>query len=96
MKPCVYILAGCRNGTIYVGVTSELAQRISQHKSGEADGFTKKYTVHNLVWYQYFETMSDAIAWEKKLKKRRREWKIKLIEEQNPYWNDLSAELTGE
>ena len=91
MEPAVYILASKRNGTLYVGVTSNLPQRIARHKAGEADGFTKKYGVHTLVWYEYLPTMLEAIAAEKKLKKWRRAWKIALIEKENPYWNDLEV-----
>ena len=91
MEPAVYILASKRNGTLYVGVTSNLPQRIAQHKAGIVDGFTKKYGVHRLVWYACLPTMLEAIAVEKKLKKWRRAWKIALIEKENPYWNDLEV-----
>ncbi len=91
MEPAVYILASKRNGTLYVGVTSNLPQRIAQHKAGVVDGFTKKYGVHTLVWYESLPTMLEAIAAEKKLKKWRRAWKIALIEKENPYWNDLEV-----
>ena len=91
MEPAVYILASKRNGTLYVGVTSNLPQRIAQHKAWIVDGFTKKYGVHTLVWYEYLPTMLEAIAAEKKLKKWRRAWKIALIEKENPYWNDLEV-----
>ena len=82
-------MANKRNGTIYIGVTSNLPQRITQHKMGQTDGFSKKYQTYRLVWYQYFETIADAISAEKKLKTWNREWKIRLIEKDNPYWNDL-------
>jgi len=88
-QPAVYFLANKRNGTIYIGVTSNLPQRITQHKMGQTDGFSKKYQTYRLVWYQYFETIADAISAEKKLKNWNREWKIRLIEKDNPYWNDL-------
>ena len=91
MEPAVYILASKRNGTLYVGVTSNLPQRIAQHKAGVVDGFTKKYGVHTLVWYECLPTMLEAIAAEKKLKKWRRAWKIALIDKENPYWNDLEV-----
>lgn len=84
MQPCVYILATDRNGTLYIGVTSNLAQRITQHKNGEIDGFTKKYSVHRLVWYEYFDTMLTAIEEEKRLKEWNRQWKLRLIEKNNP------------
>ena len=93
MQPCVYILATDRNGTLYIGVTSNLAKRITQHKNGEADGFTKKYSVHKLVWYEYCDTMPAAIAEEKRLKEWNRKWKIQLIEKVNPYWKDLSEDV---
>lgn len=91
MEPAVYIPAGKRNGTLYIGVTSNLPQRISQHKAGVTDGFTKKYKVHTLVWYEYLSAMLEATAAEKKLKKWRRAWKIALIEKENPYRNDLEV-----
>ena len=91
MEPAVYILASKRNGTLYVGVTSNLPQRRAQHKAGVVDGFTKKYGVHTLVWYECLPTMLEAIAAGKKLKKWRRAWKIALIEKENPYWNDLEV-----
>ena len=91
MEPAVYILASKRNGTLYVGVTSNLPQRIAQHKAGVVDGFTKKYGVHTLVRYECLPTMLEAIAAEKKLKKWRRAWKIALIEKEKPYWNDLEV-----
>ena len=92
MKPAVYILANGRNGTVYVGTTSNLARRITQHKSDETEGFTQKYSVHRLVWYEFHETMQDAIAAEKKIKNRGRKFKTELIEKSNPYWNDLPEE----
>ena len=90
-KPAVYILASGRNGTLYVGVTSNLALRITQHKEKHAEGFTEKYAVDILVWYEYFETMEEAISAEKRMKNWKREWKIELIEKDNPYWNDLEV-----
>lgn len=90
-RPAVYILASERNGTLYAGLTSDLAKRVCQHKAGEVDGFTKKYGVKLLVWYRYFETMAEAIAQEKKLKNWKRDWKIQLIEQENPYWQDLDV-----
>lgn len=91
MEPAVYIPASKRNGTLYISVTSNLPQRISQHKAGVTDGFTKKYKVHTLVWYEYLPAMLEATAAEKKLKKWRRAWKIALIEKANPYRNDLEV-----
>ena len=92
-QPCVYILASGRNGTLYVGVTSDLARRIEQHKRDAVEGFTKRYGVHRLVWATYCDTMLDAIAREKQIKKWRRVWKLELIESVNPQWRDLSAEI---
>ena len=92
-QPVVYILASKRNGTLYIGVTSDLAQRIWQHKNDVFEGFTKKYGVHLLVYYEQHEDMENAIIREKRLKKWNREWKIRLIEENNPNWNDLYDSL---
>jgi putative endonuclease len=88
MQPCVYILASKRNGTLYVGVTSDLVKRTWEHKNDFVDGFTKRYGVHTLVWYERHETMASAIAREKALKNWRREWKLELIEASNPDWLD--------
>ena len=92
-QPCVYILASQRNGTLYVGVTSDLVQRVWQHQNNLVDGFTKKYGVHTLVWYEAHETMGSAIAREKALKGWRRTWKLDLIEATNPTWRDLYGEI---
>jgi putative endonuclease len=92
-QPCVYLLASRRNGTLYVGVTSNLTQRVWQHKSRLVDGFTKRYGVHTLVWYEVHATMASAIAHEKAIKKWKRAWKIALIEKSNPHWRDLHEEL---
>ncbi len=94
MQPCVYILAGGRNGTLYIGVTSDLIGRVWQHKNNVVDGFTKKYAIHHLVWCEPHETMESAIAREKALKCWHRQWKIRIIEQMNPEWNDLYHELT--
>ncbi len=90
---CVYILASKRNGTIYTGVTSQLIKRVSEHKSNVVAGFTSKYNVHHLVWFELAETMEAAIHREKKIKNWNREWKINLIEQQNPHWVDLYNDL---
>jgi putative endonuclease len=87
-RPCVYILASERNGTIYIGVTSDIVRRVWEHKSGAVDGFTKKYGVHLLVYFEFHETMADAILREKQIKKWRRAWKLELIERDNPQWHD--------
>ena len=88
-QPAVYILASQRNGTLYIGVTSDLPKRIYDHKTDAIDGFTKKYAVHQLVYVEFHATLNDAITREKQLKKWNREWKLKLIAEHNPQWNDL-------
>ena len=93
-QPAVYILANGKNGTLYIGITMNLPERVWQHKNHvNVDGFTARYDVHDLVWYEFFENMPEAVAKEKTMKKWRREWKIKLIEEQNPEWLDLSGVL---
>ena len=92
-KPCVYILASKRNGTLYVGVTSNLAQRLEQHRTGAVEGFSRRYSVYRLVWREEHDTMTSAIAREKTLKKWNRAWKLRLIEETNPDWRDLAEYL---
>ncbi len=94
--PAVYILASERNGTLYIGVTSDLIQRIWQHREGVVEGFTQQYAVKTLVWYEQHETMESAISREKALKKWNRDWKLRLIAERNPDWNDLWFEITGQ
>jgi len=88
-QPCVYLLASQRNGTLYVGVTSNIVKRIYQHRNNEVAGFTKRYGVHHLVWYEIHETMESAILKEKKIKKWDRQTKLWLIEKQNPEWEDF-------
>jgi len=90
----VYILASKRNGTLYIGVTQDLLKRVDLHKKELLDGFTKKYKVRRLVYYEVYQDIKDAILREKRLKKWKREWKIKLIEEKNPNWEDLYYRLT--
>ncbi len=92
-QPCVYILASGFYGTLYVGVTSNLIGRILQHREGRYDGFTKRYGVHRLVWYDVTDTMADTIASEKRIKNWARDWKINLIAERNPRWEDLAVGL---
>lgn len=87
--PCVYILASRPKGVLYIGVTSNLVQRVWQHKNDLVEGFTKRYRVHRLVWYEVHETMESAISREKALKKWNRAWKVELIEKGNPLWLDL-------
>ena len=91
--PCVYILSSKRNGTLYIGVTSDLVQRVWEHKSDFVEGFTKRYGVHSLVWYEVHGTMESAITREKALKRWKRAWKLELIEKSNPSWRDLYSEI---
>ena len=91
--PCVYILASKRKGTLYLGVTSNLVQRIWQHKNDYVEGFTKRYGVHTLVWFEPHESMESAIAREKAIKEWKRVWKVELIENGNPTWRDLIDEI---
>ena len=92
-QPCVYLLANKRNGTLYLGVTSNLVQRIWQHKNEIVDGFTKRYQIHTLVWYELCADMDSAIAREKAMKEWKRTWKIELIEKTNPQWRDLYEDI---
>ncbi len=94
-QPCVYILASKRNGTLYVGVTSDLLRRTGLHKQDLIDGFTKRHGVHLLVYYEAHKTMPDAIRREKQLKKWDRAWKMRLIETSNPEWQDLFDAFWG-
>ena len=87
------MLASRRNGTLYVGVTSDITQRVWQHKNGVFDGFTKRYKVYKLVWYELHDTMENAILRERALKEWRRKWKLELIERDNPGWEDLYKTL---
>jgi len=88
-QPSVYILASGKNGTLYIGVTSNLIQRIWQHKNNQVKGFTEKYHVHMLVYFEQYETMEFAITREKQLKKWNRDWKINMIEQNNSSWQGL-------
>ena len=88
-QAAVYILASKPNGTLYIGVTSDLAKRVWEHKNDSVEGFTKKYGVHRLVYYELHDDMPAAITREKQVKKWNRAWKLELIENQNPGWNDL-------
>ena len=92
-QPCVYILASQRNGTLYIGVTSDIIKRGWEHRNDVVAGFTKKYAVHRLVYYELHGDMVSAIAREKQLKKWYRAWKLRLIEEHNPTWRDLWEEI---
>jgi putative endonuclease len=88
-QPTVYILASKRNGTLYIGVTSDLTKRVWEHKNDLVKGFTKRYRVHSLVWYEIHENMESAIKREKSVKEWKRAWKLELIESVNPGWEDL-------
>lgn len=92
-QPCVYILASRMRGTLYVGVTSNLVKRVWQHKNDAVPGFTKKYLIHDLVWFEQHDTMESAIGREKAIKEWRRAWKLELIEAFNPDWQDLFPKL---
>ncbi len=92
-SPCVYILANKPNGTLYIGVTSDVVSRCWQHKHGVVKGFSKTYAVKQLVYYEMYETMMSAIFREKQLKKWNRAWKVALIEKKNPQWKDLWSEI---
>ena len=92
-QPTLYILASHKNGTLYIGVTSNLVKRIYEHKNSLAEGFTKTYGVHLLVYYEVHQTMEDAIVREKQMKKWKREYKINLIEEENLSWDDLYSNI---
>lgn len=93
MQPCTYILASQKNGTLYIGVTSNLVKRVWEHKNDFVDGFTSRYRVHTLVWYELHETMASAISREKAIKAWKRVWKLELIEKFNPDWDDLYEKL---
>jgi putative endonuclease len=94
-QPAVYIMASKQNGTLYIGVTSDLPKRSWEHKNDAIDGFTKTYGVHRLVYYELHSDMLSAITREKQLKKWNRGWKIELIEKANPEWRDLWDEIVG-
>ena len=93
-RPAVYILANKKNGTLYVGVTSDLIKRVWEHKNNLVDGFTKRYSVHKLMWYELHEIMISAITREKTLKNWKRAWKVELIEKNNPLWQDLYENIS--
>jgi putative endonuclease len=92
-NPAVYILANKRNGTLYIGVTSDLMKRVWEHKQDMVEGFTRKYEIHTLVYFEQHDEMAEAIRREKQLKKWNRAWKIELIEKINPHWRDLWQEI---
>ena len=88
-QPAVYIMSNRRNGTLYLGVTSDLVKRVWEHKNNAVEGFTEQYAVHHLVYFELHQDMMSAISREKQLKKWKRVWKLQLIEDTNPEWNDL-------
>jgi putative endonuclease len=92
-QPCVYIMASQRNGTLYVGVTSNIVRRAWEHRTDFVDGFTRDYGVHRLVFFEFHHPMEEAILREKRIKKWRRRWKLELIERSNPQWCDLYDDL---
>jgi len=94
-QPAVYLLASKRNGTLYTGVTSDLVKRVWEHRNGVVDGFTQKYSVHSLVYYELAEDMSAAIAREKQIKGGSRAKKLAMIESMNPGWRDLYDDILG-
>ena len=92
-NPTVYILASQKNGTLYIGVTSDLIKRVWEHKNNLVEGFTEKYSIHNLVYFEQYGDMETAILREKQLKKWNRQWKVSLSEKQNPQWLDLWSSI---
>jgi putative endonuclease len=90
----IYILASCKNGNLYIGVTKNLISRVGKHKNNSLNGFAKNRGIHNLVYYETFDDIHKAIAREKQLKKWNRQWKIRLIEKSNSEWRDLYSDLT--
>ena len=95
MRPTTYIMASEKRGTLYIGVTSNLIQRVWQHKQGIAEGFSQRYGTKSLVYFEQHESMESAILREKQMKKWRRQWKLNLIAEQNPDWDDLWESILG-
>jgi len=93
MSYFVYILASRKHGTLYVGVTNDIARRVDEHRTGIASGFTKKYRVHRLVYAETHDDVNEAIGREKAIKEWKRAWKVQLIENTNPEWEDLTASL---
>ena len=92
-QPCVYIMASRRNGTLYIGVTSDVVKRVWEHKNDFVESFTSRYKIHHLVWYEAHHSMESAIVRETALKNWHRKWKLELIEKTNPEWRDLYPDL---
>ena len=88
----VYILTNKKNGTLYIGISNDLERRVWEHRNKLIEGFTKKYGLNRLVYFEQYQYVNDAILWEKRLKKWKRQWKINLIEKENPNWNDLAID----
>lgn len=95
MSGYVYILASRKHGTLYIGVTSNISKRVYEHRTGAVSGFTRRYGIKHLVWFQAFDDIEAAIVREKQMKQWRRDWKIELIERKNPQWNDLAVTMLG-
>ncbi|WP_374248692.1 GIY-YIG nuclease family protein [Thermomonas sp.] len=95
-QPCVYLMASGRNGTLYLGVTSNLVQRVWQHRTHAVEGFSDRHDATRLVWYEVHADMESAIGREKRIKKWNRAWKMRLIDEMNPSWRDLWPDITGQ
>jgi putative endonuclease len=93
-QPAAYILASKRNGTLYIGATSDLIKRVWEHKNGMVEGFTKRYSVHRLVWCEMHESIESAMTRERRIKEWKRAWKLKLIESANPEWEDFCFTIT--
>ena len=93
-QPCVYLMDSGRNGTLYIGVTSDLLKRVHQHREHAVEGFTARHEVDTLVWYELHESMESAIPREKQMKKWNRAWKVRLIDVMNPSWRDLRPDVT--
>jgi len=91
----VYLLASGRRGTLYVGVTNDLLKRVWQHKQGLVEGFTKRYGIKTLVWYEQTDSIESAMTREKQIKKWNRDWKVELIEKNNPQWKDLYEDIAA-
>lgn len=94
-RPAIYIMTNRRNGTLYVGVSTELVLRVYQHRESLVEGFTKRYGLARLVYYEWHADVASAIRREKRVKRWRREWKLRLVESMNPYWRDLWFDLVG-
>ncbi|OJU29500.1 MAG: GIY-YIG nuclease [Nitrobacter sp. 62-13] len=91
----VYLLASKKHGTLYLGVTNDIVRRVHEHRTKSVEGFTKRYNVDKLVWFETYDDIAHAITREKELKKWRRDWKIRLVEEDNPNWTDLYPSIAS-